>query len=621
MNKKVLAAAVGAASILTFGFFNFFPAFSAEKDMTVNIDKKVGEALFEFEFDALQDYQIEIVRPDGETYSANYSDDHVSVAIQNPPVGEYSVHISADDEIAVSAKLQLRANPSVTINNSEITVSSSIVNLLLYFKDGNLEGKWDDTGIGNVNVVITNPANMQRIVSETVSGTSFSYSIPDNVDEVEVYLVSTSSAKVEGAGTKYTIPVVRSVPGKIIFPDLTITNQESISVTADLQDNLTVVAYDNNNEVYNEALQAGVHDIVVPLMANNNSICVYLIDASGNIITSEKQIDKDMTAPTFNLREEYDGMTTYENTVEIKGSVAGADFLTVDGINVTVEENGKFVCPVTLYDEGINYIELKAGDVAGNETYLTLSINKEIKKNNGLVKILILIVPIILIFSLMGALLYKLKKRATPTENKKVSKPHRTRKKKEKKVKKSDTQETFHTEEGKRILKKRNKIAWVTYWVYIAITVVLLGLFMRFATANTIVASGSMEPTLMTGDVVIYNRLAYVLNNVQRGDIILFHSDEYGMDMGKRIVGIAGDVIEFHDGYVFINGMLCDESAYLDSEIETNSGKSFEVPEGCVFVMGDNRENSKDSRFFENPYISEKSIIGKYLGTIPNPFK
>lgn len=621
MKKKGFMVAMVIAIIMGFIIPSFHPSFSDEKDMTVQIDKKVGEALFDFVFDTKQNYQIDITRPDGEIYSANYSDDHVSVAIQNPPVGEYMVHISAEEEIVLSAKLQLKANPSVAISNSEITVSSSIVNLVLYFKDGNLEGKWDDTGIGNVNVVITNPANMQRIVSDTVDGTNFSYSIPENVDEVEVYLVSASSSKIEGAGMKYTIPVVRSVPGNIIFPELTITNQESISITADLQDRLTVIVFDNKNEVYNETLASGVHNIDVPLMANSNSICVYLVDAAGNTITSNMQVDKDMTAPTFNLREEYDGMTTFDNIVEIKGSVTGADFLTVDGINVVVEGNGKFVCPVALYDEGVNVIELKAGDVAGNETCLTLSVYREIKKDNSLVRILIIVIPIVLIFSLMGVYIYKLKKRTTTAENKEAKRYCQAKKKKVKKVKKVNVQETLHTEEGRRILKKRNKIAWITYWVYIAVTVILLGLFMRFATANTIVASGSMEPTLMTGDVVIYNRLAYVFNNVQRGDIILFHSDEYGIDMGKRIIGIAGDKIEFHDGYVFINGMLCDESAYLDSEIETNSGKTFEVPEECVFVMGDNRENSKDSRFFENPYISEKSIIGKYLGTISTPFK
>ena len=137
------------------------------------------------------------------------------------------------------------------------------------------------------------------------------------------------------------------------------------------------------------------------------------------------------------------------------------------------------------------------------------------------------------------------------------------------------------------------------------------------AIKTTVVASGSMEPTLMTGDVNVFNRLAYVKHDIQRGDIITFWSKEGNAQMSKRVIGIAGDHIEFHDGFVFINGLLADESLYLDEDIETNCSKSFDVPEGCVFVLGDNRENSIDSRFFENPYISESDIIGKYLGTVP----
>lgn len=144
----------------------------------------------------------------------------------------------------------------------------------------------------------------------------------------------------------------------------------------------------------------------------------------------------------------------------------------------------------------------------------------------------------------------------------------------------------------------------------------LLALF-SVAIKTTVVASGSMEPTLMTGDVNVFNRLAYVNHEVQRGDIITFWSEELSEHMSKRIVGVAGDHIDFHDGYVFINGLLADESLYLDEDIETNCSKSFDVPDGCVFVLGDNRENSVDSRFFDNPYIPEKDIIGKYLGAVP----
>ena len=144
--------------------------------------------------------------------------------------------------------------------------------------------------------------------------------------------------------------------------------------------------------------------------------------------------------------------------------------------------------------------------------------------------------------------------------------------------------------------------------IYIIFYVVLL---------PTIIASGSMEPALMTGDIAVYNKMAYVSNNIERGDIVIFYSPEEKVYLGKRIIGLPNDKISFKDGYTVINGIRVDESLYIDDKIETNCIKTFKVPNDCYFVMGDNRENSFDSRFFENPYISRDLIKGKYIGGIP----
>lgn len=162
---------------------------------------------------------------------------------------------------------------------------------------------------------------------------------------------------------------------------------------------------------------------------------------------------------------------------------------------------------------------------------------------------------------------------------------------------------------------------FITEVILSCIQLGVLAFFLMFCVRNTIVASGSMEPTLMTHDIVIYNKLHYLFKPIERGDIINFWSEEYGAYFAKRVIGIAGDEIEFHDGYTFINGLQCDESAYIPENVETNCTKTFVVPEGTVFVMGDNRENSIDSRFFQNPYISVDSVDGKYLGTIPCIFR
>lgn len=85
--------------------------------------------------------------------------------------------------------------------------------------------------------------------------------------------------------------------------------------------------------------------------------------------------------------------------------------------------------------------------------------------------------------------------------------------------------------------------------------------------------------------------------------------------LGKRIIGIAGDEISFKNGYVYINGERYVED-YIPDEFETNCQKTFVVPEGCVFLMGDNREASFDSRYWENPYVSVNDIKQTYIFTI-----
>jgi len=127
------------------------------------------------------------------------------------------------------------------------------------------------------------------------------------------------------------------------------------------------------------------------------------------------------------------------------------------------------------------------------------------------------------------------------------------------------------------------------------------------------VSSASMMPTLAVGDIIVFNRLAYVKDIPQAGDIICFTTEESSSYICKRILGIPGDEITFENGYLVINGVKCIENYVMDDS-ETNSSLSYTVPEGCYFVLGDNRENSIDSRFFKTAYIPIENIKGKLLG-------
>ena len=148
----------------------------------------------------------------------------------------------------------------------------------------------------------------------------------------------------------------------------------------------------------------------------------------------------------------------------------------------------------------------------------------------------------------------------------------------------------------------------------VAITVVVLVILKEYVIINAYIPSGSMENTIMPKDRIIGNRLAYLFHEPERGDIIIFkYPDDERQLFVKRIIGLPGETVTIEDAKVYIGEeMLRLEEAYLKEEWILDKGDySFEIPDDSYLVLGDNRNNSKDSRYWENTYVTEEKILGK----------
>ena len=161
-------------------------------------------------------------------------------------------------------------------------------------------------------------------------------------------------------------------------------------------------------------------------------------------------------------------------------------------------------------------------------------------------------------------------------------------------------------------------------WTYIITISIFLIVFTCVFSVNK-VPSTSMEPTIEPKSFIINWRFPFLVGDPipNHGDIVVFRPG--GQDrrlLVKRVIGLPGDQISFEGGYVFRNGEKLEEP-YLQAEGVTYSDtERFSVPDGCIFVMGDNRLHSRDSRYMENPFIPVKNILAKELVSFPmNPLK
>lgn len=181
-----------------------------------------------------------------------------------------------------------------------------------------------------------------------------------------------------------------------------------------------------------------------------------------------------------------------------------------------------------------------------------------------------------------------------------------------------------YDDEAPETSRAKSRARSIAEWVAVLVGALLFAFLIKtFLFQAFYIPSGSMEPTLSKNDRVLVNKLSYDLHDVNRGDIVVFNKppDEQSdiNHLIKRVIGLPGETITFADGKVFIDNREVSESYILEPEstdffveipnCEGSTPNGCKIPEDRVFVMGDNRRGSRDSRFF-GP-IEESSVIGR----------
>lgn len=157
----------------------------------------------------------------------------------------------------------------------------------------------------------------------------------------------------------------------------------------------------------------------------------------------------------------------------------------------------------------------------------------------------------------------------------------------------------------------REILSWV---VPIAAAMVMAWVLKNYVLINSDVLTGSMENTLIPGDRLIGSRFSYWRNGPERGDIVVFHYPDNEEELYvKRVIGLPGETVDIRDGLIYIDGSeepLTEN--YLKEEWTVATGDyHFEIPEDSYLMMGDNRNDSWDARYWTNTYVQREKILGK----------
>lgn len=182
---------------------------------------------------------------------------------------------------------------------------------------------------------------------------------------------------------------------------------------------------------------------------------------------------------------------------------------------------------------------------------------------------------------------------------------------------------------------EHERVRSMVEWVAVIVGALIVALVVKtFLFQAFYIPSASMEPTLEKGDRVLVNKLSYDFHDVRRGDVVVFEIPPESIgpdgikDLIKRVIGLPGDTIETRGGIVYVNDRRLTEPYLLTGTLtgDPNDGSNPPidrqvVPVGRVFVMGDNRGNSHDSRYSDRGPIPISSVVGRAFVLVWPPGK
>lgn len=153
----------------------------------------------------------------------------------------------------------------------------------------------------------------------------------------------------------------------------------------------------------------------------------------------------------------------------------------------------------------------------------------------------------------------------------------------------------------------------LSYVKVLGVAIIIAFIFNKCIVVNAKTPTTSMENTIMPGDRYFGFRLSYMFDEPKRQDIVIFEfPDDESQTFVKRIIGIPGDIVEIKNDKVYVNGEPLDEP-YLKEPMKLHQNMTFIVPQDCYFMMGDNRNISKDARYWTNTFVKKDKILGKAI--------
>lgn len=608
-------------SVLTLAFSISVYAEELEKTIEIELNKEYVQCTFYVSFEKEKCDNVTLITPNRKEYTFtqdSINEERLKCTIKNTVIGKYKVIVkkeidssdvtendgaaqdSSDEEIQISdadssseadreigkVTVSVQADEETTeAITDNLKLTKEIDGLKIYWIDDDIAIDWTDTTVGKVNITVFDSGNLKILGSEKVDGNSYRCPVDQSIKQITVKIVPAESTNVNGAGDEFIVDVDNHPDGEILIEPFEYVNTDTIPAVANLNESYSLL-FTNNGEVVGQTdvLQPGSHDIEVPTVIGENNVKIYIVDDAGNMRSTSVSFIKDIEPPIIKIEDDINGLATYDEMVEFNGIVTDFDTLVFRNQEVEVDWDGSFNIQASLKD-GPNELELIATDLAGNQTTYTAVVTKLVVEKKEVPWKTIIFTGIAVLILII---LFIIKKRGFHLSN-------------------------VMPDSGENPARKYHRPTSFTDYFCFFICLIVVIIFVYVIFNISFVTSGSMEPTIKERELTITNRLAYTVKDPGRGDIVICRAGDQNELMLKRIIGLPNDEISFVDGYVFINGVICDESAYLKSDVETNCTELFTVPEGCYFLLGDNRENSIDSRHWNNTFVKRENLIGKII--------